>query len=619
MAKMKKALGSLALIIALAMIIGMLPTIVLASNTTAITTQADACYDEEEGIVTVEGTISSSEADVTILAVRSAEEITSATSYFEEIGDDIGGKIVYIDQVGAEDVDNYEATEDGANWNFTFVPKEGVPGGWITVFVGGTDASIDLVSFSAQIPAPTLAAQTWYMGEDLVMDITYADAEAIAAWESAIDSVLVNGSAFEDYVIDEDEATITFTGLSEAVTSIEITTVDGEYAAIEMTGLNIAAQPKAAGTVAPASATVVENDTASVAFDVTESAQGGWLAEFGAEGSAVVKVDTVETDDWSYVAGDEGEGVLTISGLTVGADDEKMFSVVVEATNYAASTAATVTVISPTKADVDSLPAYLRVVYGEDGNTDDDAEGAATITLPCADSTIATNGSTITWTTTPTLGEGVVSIEGDVLTVVRPIEGATDPQEVTVIARVAKGDYATKTKTYTLSVNQIGVAGPTFTVENVALTTPVGGAFGVAGNVVVTVTNAEVDPALSKVMVGEVELFYSPERMKFVGIIPEATADDVVANITVESAPSTNLYYGKVAVPAFDGTLNNGDISRAVEIAKGNLAGMSDAQLLASDVTGAGKCLNGSVSRIVEVAKGNATKDTFTIIERTEE
>jgi len=630
MVKMKKALGSLALVLALAMTVSLLPTIVLASNATAITTSADACYNSENGTVTVAGTINNSTADVTVLAVRSAEKITDAGAYFEGV-EEIENKIVYIDQVGPEDTGNYTVNGDSANWNFTFIPKTGVSGGWITVFVGGTDVDqINFVSFSAQVAAPGLTATTWYKGYDLVMNIhksgdattPYGDASAIEAWGDAIEEVLVDGSEFEDYTIDSAAATITFEGLS-SVSSIKITTKDGEYSVIDITNLNLAPQDRPAGTITTGSSSVVENDDASVEFTVTESTISGWLSAF-VNKTADVFVDGVETDDWSYA-----DGVLTINGLTVGSADEKTFKVVVKVENYADSAEVTVKSVSPVKDAYDNLAlsvAYINeAVEGAEpqGNLTDEEYyklwGKAQVTLPSA----GANGTEIAWT------KDSAAVSGDVI-LDRPAADSQDKfAEYTFTATITKGDFAPKTKNITVRVNKVG-SGSLFEEDAVSFYKKANGAvitnvYGLGADykvVSVTMNAGDINVETSTLAIDGVELYYSPERstentVVFTGIVTAADAAAVVEKAEVLSKAATPIYYGKPNTPTRSGAVQLTAAITALQVINGTYPGgeIPHTVYLTADVNAIGTVALTSAISILQVVNGTEKTTAFKVLQ----
>ncbi len=137
--------------IAVALAVCMLPTVAFAADSiNTITVGADwVTYDAAENTVTVTGTIGAdgvgnSDADVTILAVRSAEALTTLE------GVDIQAQAVYIDQ---------ESFENGA-FTFSFIPRNNVSGKVITVFVGGKGVQeLKCTSVETGLPAGTLTLE----------------------------------------------------------------------------------------------------------------------------------------------------------------------------------------------------------------------------------------------------------------------------------------------------------------------------------------------------------------------------------------------------------------------------------------------------------------------------
>lgn len=123
--KWKGAVGLLSLIVVLMMIMCLVPTMALASNTVAVT---DADY--ADGKVTLVGTMAPG-ADVTLLALIGFE---GSLEDVEE-PDDIQPYIVYIDQFPAD---------ANGDWTKEFIPREGVTGNSIRIFLGGEDVESPL-------------------------------------------------------------------------------------------------------------------------------------------------------------------------------------------------------------------------------------------------------------------------------------------------------------------------------------------------------------------------------------------------------------------------------------------------------------------------------------------
>lgn len=466
MVKMKKALGSLALVLALAMAASLLPTIALATGN-AVTinpeTGQNPYYNQDSGTVSVSGQIDNTEADVTVLAVRSANKLEDTDFLGTE---NIEASIVYIDQVGLEDTGNFEIdTTDNtkANWDFTFIPKTGVSGGWITVFVGGTDVgAVKLASFPAQIAAPGLTANPWYKGDDLVMSIhksgeagtSYGGKEAIEKWAAKISQVLVNGTAFTDYTIDSEAATITFE-VDYKVTSINITTTGNEYSVINMTPLALEPDDRPAGTIEAVSeeGVVVEND-ATLSFNLTDSDPAGWLAAIDADAVTYKVADGDFQDVSNYVLSD---GVLTLGVASIEGAESKDFTVKIAVPNYEEKTA-TVTVVAPTVAALDAF-SNANAVYGyKDTQNLATSDYGVTVTTPAE----GLYESEVNWKLQIKDGENWVDVD-ELVSGEEYLLGRGDESFLggvyQVVATISKGSYAEKIWTKGFSVSAHGVAG----------------------------------------------------------------------------------------------------------------------------------------------------------------
>lgn len=431
--------------IALLLALAMIPAGVFAADGDTATTVSitSATYAEATNTVTVTGTISDAEADVTILALRAAEAL-DADDLAGYSDTDLSNGVVYIDQ---------EAFE-GGNFTFEFIPRSGIKGGKMTIFVGGENVSaIDLETIDAAVKAPDVVpAEPWYEGDDLKLNIykagteePYGDATAIDGWANAINSFKVNGSD-ATYNHEPGASVITVSGVTASVTSIAITTENGDYSEETWSG-SVAQVKKPAGTITATAASITAGNDAT--FTVAESTVAGWLA--GVE--AAVKVDGT-----AAVAELEGT-TLTVELPALGdAEESKEYTVTVEVANYEVATAK-VTAVAPTKLAADALTAPV-VTYSEsefaetpaDGTADADKGklyGKAFVELPAT-----IEGVDVAWTIdAESKSAGTVELE-------RALSTDEEPKTTfTAVATVSMAGYKTIEKTFTLTVNQCGVQG----------------------------------------------------------------------------------------------------------------------------------------------------------------
>lgn len=574
MLKTKKTMRALAMLTALVMCVTLTSVVAFAEEAapTTVAFSGDPSYDAETGAITVSGTISAADADVTILALRDTAEVTG-----EGLGtmedDVLGSKIVYIDQQAF----------DAGEFEFTFIPVAAAGGSIITIFVGGegvAEPQSKTLEVKNAAPALAVADADLYIGEDLVIDLgEYADTEN---WVDAITSFTVGTEEISEISVVENDI---------VVSGLEV----GTYEGIEILATGY--------TDATSAATV----TVSL-YDAPTVTAPAESAVWGVD-DAVITVEGATAADWldAVVAtADTGAEVIVGEGtLTIAADDadaqplvDGELDVIISFTGaeeFEAVEDVVVTFVSPVKA---SFAEIAKATVDKETDLT-----KYTVTLP-------EDGTTSYGVAYEYSVEGY---EGPTFDVIR-----TDAEQTIVVKATltVEGYDAYEYTVQNIIVNPLGEEGPTFTEENVAVTAVEGGAYGAEGKAVVTIANDEIeDPANTLVKVGETTLFYSPERGKYVGIIDEATAGDIVAVITVEEGTeSPVVYYGNVIDPGVEADIANGDVARALGILKGTFE-PSDAQLLAADVLGIGEVTNGSVSRILGVLKGTASKDSFTVID----
>ncbi len=440
---------ALAIVLALCMI----PTVAFAEETATEVAITSATVNEAEGTVTIAGTISDADAEVTILAVRGGQayDDEALAAYTDE---DLGEDVVYIDQ---------KAATEGA-FSFTFVPRaDATIGGIITAFVGGENVSaVAYTSVEALVKAPTLALVTenWEFGDDLVFSVTGSDADA---WFERVGTVTVTLNG-EEVSVDLDD--VTFADGELAIANLGEGTVTKVVlkAAADKKLFKDARWESEEGITAVAKTPGTASDLALVgdeAIAIALEDANEWISNIGAESVSITKGGEA-VEGFEYAISD---GVLTITGITAPKTGVDTYVVSIAAPKFAVVTA-DVVITAETTAAKNALVAP-EVVYSdsefetadpawpEDG-TPDDAQalfGKASVTLPAA---VEGSDAVISWT----IDE--IAVEAGVVELARAASDAAEPKTAyEAVATIVYGDDAdtTETVSYTLTVNQINVKG----------------------------------------------------------------------------------------------------------------------------------------------------------------
>ena len=309
-----------------------------------------------------------------------------------------------------------------------------------------------------------------------------------------------------------------------------------------------------------------------------------------------------------YVKGDEEKnsaGNVAADGtITIDTPSNEKTTYVVELTtpdgsDYAAFTKTfEFSYITADGDKISKLPANLGVTVDKDSDA-----AKYTITVPADDNGIVYSATV----------DGAAQDHGNAETTLKK----------TVVVTATAG---TATKTYTIEVLEQGAAAPAIKAEYVTLTAQ---AYGIEGAKVVTIAipEDEIDPETKKVVVGDTELYYAPERRtenkyRFVGIITNtavnADAEAVANAATIEDGVAAKLYYGKPSNPSSDTKLFAADVARALSMFKAGKydSAYTPAQYLAADVIGNGSVQAAHVARLLAAFKsvGSADKSGFNII-----
>ncbi len=549
-----KAWKALALVLALCM----LSTIVYAEDpataTVSITTTAANAYNEDTLTATIAGQITAGK-DVTIIALRDADAVTKEDFQDTEIwtAQKLQDQVVYIDQ---------EECEDG-NYSFSFIPRTGVRGGTITVFVGGEDVSeIKTLSFEAQNPAPALKPQAWYEGEstlkiDLVKqnDANTAYGEGAQGWYEAINSVKVNNN-------DVDKATNTayengvlsisgfeLTGVE--VTKIDITTDANEYSVINWTGSAKQAK-KAAGTLATDKGEYVAGET--IVFTAT-----GDDDDWNAAATSAVKAKVSDSALTADAITEDASTTATVSETAL----EETYYAVAKVLYYEPSNVVSYKVVAPTKKAADEVA--VSVNYGTTPDSDPTTAaameeagvtettltgdniklfGAASITIPAA-----ADGFTYAWEITQPDGQGLTLpsiVEGEVALDRPNADGDIDSYSYTLKLTVSKEGFADAEKTFQLSTNKVGES---LKVDAEDVTVVKTDAYGMSDKtlVIIDMPADELDPTVKSMKIGDAKLYYSEAKAKYYGLVAGEDAATIANSVEFVDEAAEKLYFGVAA------------------------------------------------------------------------
>ncbi len=312
MTRTNKKIRLFAAMVAIAMVVCMIPVTGLAANTVTVT----SATVDATGKITVTGTISDGTAgvakEVTILASKQATEITSAEALLTMTD----ATIAYIDQV--------TANADGS-FEFKFIPKKGLGGKYVTIFVGGTDVETFNADNIKNITMPVKAAGAIEAIEEKTSFILDVDAiefnvnstDAADGWTDIIaDNVAVyaDGVAVETANVSYAEGKLTVTGLAlEDVLEKEFTLkVSGEAEDFDDASIDFT-------VVSP---TKVVADALAANISVAYLTDG---TEDTAYGKALIALPTVAEDydtaiAWAFVEAADSD-VETTTGITAATGD----------------------------------------------------------------------------------------------------------------------------------------------------------------------------------------------------------------------------------------------------------------------------------------------------------
>jgi len=583
MLRTKKTLRALAMLTALVMAFSLTSVVAFADATTV--TVAAEVVDDATSKISVTGTISVEDADVTILALRDAAEVTA-----EDLGamDDetLASKIVYINQ---------EAAVEGA-YAFSFVPKAGVPGGIITVFVGGEGVDAPQSETVEVLPnGATLAVEDAELtiGDDLVIALSGLEAEDEAAWAAAITEITV-GEEVVTGTYNAEAGTLTVSGLAAAeYANIVIKATD--YKDATFTG-TITVSLKAAPVLeADAEFTWSEDDAV---ITVTGDTAAEWLDE--------VLITATAGEDTLTTTVDGSTIVLTAAEYKPAIDGESIIEVSFSgAEEFEAVEAIEIKVVSPVKVIMDTLVGRATV----DKDTD---EANYIITLP-------EDTEAITYAI-----DGYTATEG-VVTVARPEEGEDDIT-VNMIVTITDAAYA-EAHVYTaqtIKVNAIGNDGPNVTADDIVIKGSMEGedakaAYGIEDSTVIAIAidEADVDPATQAVKVGDVTLSYSAARGKFVGVVAGyASVDEIIAAIEVVDVEggSPAINYGKATNPGSDAAITLSDVARVLALYNNAYGAATPEMYMAADVLGLGEIRLSTAAAVLRVYNDPTAADSAFLV-----
>ena len=398
-------------------------------------------------------------------------------------------------------------------------------------------------------------------------EITLAELNALTPED------LANKIAYINQVESDSEGKVNMT--------FKLRELDGDYVTVAVGGEGVTEPKVCSFSTKKAAATFDVADYyiagEEIAFNVTDA--NGWIAA-----NKIVKVDDDVVD-----SGVVFEGTTMTLGdplvFDLVDDDlgepvaEKTFALTIETEEHS-TISKEIKVVAPTKVAYDELLAAGNpsLAYMTDG-VEDKANGAALVTLPA----IEYAGANLTWTFNP----ADATVDGNVATLVRPdANAAEDTLAYTITATIEAADYKKFTKDYTVTVKKLGLAGPNIVESEVTVNTATE-AFGSGANMVVINTAETINVEDEKVVIGGIELFWSPARGKFVGTVSGyADAAALLADLDVVAGASTKLYYGNVDDPTTESaTCDIFDVMAALALKNGANPSATPAQWLAADVS----------------------------------
>lgn len=492
-----KTWKAIALVLALCMSFSTM--VVFATGTTVeftetTTKEAVEAEYEADGTMTVAGTISDADADVTILAVRSTGnvELTTVGAWDST---QLADQVVYIDQ---------EQATDGA-FSFSFIPKtDATGGGTVAIFVGGEGVLEPITLYcEAKNPAPGMVAATWYEGDALTMNLVKVNDQTAAypattAWSEDINELSVTYSVGEAaattetigndnaqakyYVVDTAANTLKIHGLGDTgvtVTKIETTSTSDFYKAASWTGT--ATQGKrptpTLGTVDAA----VAGETVQIPVTLTETDYDtDWISGIANSVSVTGDGAGLGSAVWNngYI-----DAVITLNDSTL-----TSAVTVTVAVDYYNSVSTAVTVKAPTQAAADKAAVERNYVKVNDeyAMTIPDSEteanednllnmyGFAVVTLPTPEEN---SGLVYAWDVTDPAGATAtedIANDAASVTLDRPDYVAPGSETVDTVSEyvytlkltVTKDGCAAATKNFTVSVSRMGMKGATVEITH---------------------------------------------------------------------------------------------------------------------------------------------------------
>ncbi len=464
--------------IALALCLCMLPTVALATDANTVDVYYDNTVTDNVKITVDIGdsTGIKPETEVTILALRKAtdavyseedsafENPQAAGTIFEEgtTAEDMQKQIIYIDQ---------KTSDENGTVEFVFAPTSmdaAYSSKYIDVYVGGADVDAVqhfVVKRTMPAPAGVTVEGTWYKGAELILNVTaggLTDAQ-VANWaggttaeftvtEGEVEDLEI-GAYFADGKIAIPASHVT----GKTITKIAF--VNGGYDTVEFTHAGLAEALKPAGTLGAVTTTVTADD---VTAEIACAGNAEWIGDIDFNAVTVDGVP-VATEDFSIT-----EGTITVVMPAIGTEVlEKSYVIEVSVDGYT-SVSKTVTVTAPTKDAMDALVRPVPTVWANEFYTeatgydaaDPDAVakwGKQKIALPAT-----ADGQPVAWTATAAVGEA----DAEEYTLTAADEGfyylpRTEGGVTTYVltATIEVEGFKEATKTFTVTANQLGVAG----------------------------------------------------------------------------------------------------------------------------------------------------------------
>lgn len=608
MAKTNKR--ALAMMVAVIMILCLVPIVSMAATISDLKIN----YVDADDQYVVSGTITTSGADVTMMALRADEAFTSIPVFTDGTvpGSITEDNIMYIDQ------QKLETNETTFDWTFS-LRDNGVSGNDLTVFFGGT--GVDTVSYVAyDLPGDDLLAgpavafpetpYTVYVNDSIEIKFT-DDSE----WRAAITSITIGGTEVFSSSDTTKEGKIILPAQPVGTVGEVVITATG-YNPVTVTGsASVELRPAGVVTLGDYSTLgcfVAGSTNNDAVVDLSDSVPEGWLT--------AVNISVVDIDGEGVVTEvgsvDKSTGLITITKTGGAPDTVTTYTLQFRAENYE-DLDVDFDIVSKVGALIINLREAVTVDWAEKTGSDLTDEENYYITVPASDTDDLTGLSFVCKVYD---GDQEVSYDSEAKAYKIARKPAGEGSKTAYVKAIIDGDTDNPITISTITVTEIGASGTiSITEDDVTLTT--GDAFGITGAKVVTIKldSTKINATTHSIVIGDDSLYYSPERSTggiavFVGMLRtnNDTASVVAGAAQVVETPSVNLYYGKVSAPAQDLAIMPGDTSRALQMYK-NTASFTDAQYLAADVIGNATILPGHVSRILASYK-NGNKTNYEIL-----